>query len=84
MVLARPRVNNRPHNSKVILEERKNKLLNKTKVRMNQKEVKLNTNEPPGALENASDSVGFRFDSNWLRGWFELDFLKDNRKVKQN
>ena len=65
MVLARPRVNNRPHNSKVILEERKNNLLNKTKVRMNQKEVKLNTNEPPGALENASDSVSFRFDSNW-------------------
>ena len=56
MVLARPRVNNWPHNSNVILEERKNNLLNKTKV---------NTNEPPGALENASDSVGFRFDSNW-------------------
>ena len=30
-----------------------------------EEEVKLNTNEPPGALENASDSVGFRFDSNW-------------------
>ena len=65
MVLARPRVNNRPLNSNVILEERKNNLLNKTKVRTNQKEVKLNTNEPSGALENASDSVGFRFDSNW-------------------
>ena len=65
MVLARPRVNNRPHNSNVVLEERKNNLLNKTKVRTNQKEVKFNTNEPPGALENASDSVGFRFDSNW-------------------
>ena len=82
MVLARPRVNNRPHKSKVISEERKKNQSNKTQVRTNQKEVELNTNEPPGALENVSDSVGFRFDPDWLRGWFEFNFLEDNRTVK--
>ena len=82
MVLARPRVNNRPHKSKVISAERKKNQSNKSQVRTNQKEVELNTNEPPGALENVSDLDGFRFDSDWLRGWFEFNFMEDNRTVK--
>ena len=46
----------------------------KESITSSQWERKVKTNKPPKARENASDqiAIGFIFECDWLRGWFEI------------
>ena len=68
----------------MILEERKNNRSKQKKNENKPRKVEIDTNELSEALENVSDSVGFRFDSDWLRGWFEFPERSQNAKAKLN